>query len=84
VDVSRSASGGPGITEVVLDSAEGPIRISRSDGKLATLEVPGRPPRRVALKRRAVPELMAEELRRLDEDDIYAAAARRLVRMRKK
>jgi len=84
VPVQRSASSGPGITEVVLDTAEGPIRISRSDGKLATLEVPGRPPRRVALKRRAVPELMAEELRRLDEDDIYAATTRRLVRMRKR
>lgn len=80
VRVERSVSAGPGITEVVLDSAEGPIRISRSDGKLATLDIPGRPARRVALKRRAVPELMAEELRRLDEDDVYAAVARRLAR----
>ena len=80
VRVDRSVSAGPGITEVVLDSAEGPIRISRSDGKLATLDIPGRPARRVALKRRAVPELMAEELRRLDEDDVYAAVARHLAR----
>lgn len=83
VKVTRSSSSGPGITEVVLESDEGAIRISRSDGKLATLEVPGRPPRRVALKRRDVPALMAEELRRLDEDDIYAAAARRLAKLKK-
>jgi hypothetical protein len=38
----------------------------------------------VALKRRSVPELLAEELRRLDEDDTYAAAARRLVKLSKK
>jgi hypothetical protein len=28
-----------------------------------------------------VPELLAEELRRLDEDDMYAATARRLVKL---
>jgi hypothetical protein len=33
----------------------------------------------VALKRRSVPELLAEELRRLDEDAVYAATARHLV-----
>jgi hypothetical protein len=38
----------------------------------------------VALKRRDVPELLAEELRRLDEDNIYAAAVRRLTRSTKK
>jgi hypothetical protein len=35
----------------------------------------------VALKRRQLPELLAEELRRLDEDDVYAATARKLARM---
>ncbi len=84
VPVRRGASKGPGITEVILETAKGEIRISRSDGKLATLEIPGRPPRRVALKRRAIPELMAEELRRLDEDDVYAAVTRRFLRMRKR
>lgn len=32
-------------------------------------------------KYRDVPELLAEELRRLDEDDTYAAAAKRLVKL---
>jgi glucose-6-phosphate dehydrogenase assembly protein OpcA len=78
VDVARSSSDGPGITEVVLETKEGPIRISRADGKLATFSSPGAPDRPIALKRRELPALLAEELRRLDEDDIYAATARRL------
>jgi glucose-6-phosphate dehydrogenase assembly protein OpcA len=82
VKVARSTSRGPGITEVVLETREGPIRISRSDGKLATFTSPGSPDRPVALKRRELPELLAEELRRLDEDDIYAATATYLARSR--
>lgn len=78
VDVTRRTSDGPGITEVVLETAEGPIRISRADGRLATFSSPGRPDRPIALKRRGLPELLAEELRRLDEDDVYAATARHL------
>ncbi|ABL82041.1 MULTISPECIES: glucose-6-phosphate dehydrogenase assembly protein OpcA [unclassified Nocardioides] len=81
VDVSRSSSEGPGITEVVLETREGPVRITRTDGKLATFSSPGQPDRPVALKRRDLPELLAEELRRLDEDDIYAETARALVTM---
>ncbi|GEP32534.1 glucose-6-phosphate dehydrogenase assembly protein OpcA [Nocardioides szechwanensis] len=78
VTVDRSTSRGPGITEVVLETAEGPIRISRPDGKLATYASPGKPDRPIALKRRGIPELLAEELRRLDEDDVYAAVTKRL------
>ncbi|MCD4525877.1 glucose-6-phosphate dehydrogenase assembly protein OpcA [Nocardioides sp. cx-173] len=78
VQVERANSGGPGITEVVLDTPEGPIRISRPDGKLATYESPGKPDRPIALKRRSLPELLAEELRRLDEDDVYAEVTKRL------
>ena len=80
IKVDRRTSDGPGITEVVLDTREGPIQIHREDGKLATLSSPGRPDRPVALKRREVPELLAEELRRLDEDNVYAAAIRRLTK----
>jgi glucose-6-phosphate dehydrogenase assembly protein OpcA len=81
IKVDRRNSRGPGITEAVLETKEGPIRISRLDGRLATFSSPGRPDRPVALKRRQLPELLAEELRRLDEDDVYAATARKLTRM---
>jgi glucose-6-phosphate dehydrogenase assembly protein OpcA len=81
VKIERKNSKGPGITGVVLETKEGPITISRRDGRLATFSSPGRPDRPVALKRRELPELLAEELRRLDEDDVYAATARKLARM---
>ena len=81
VRFDRKGSNGPGITEVRLDTKEGPIVISRRDGRLATFSSPDRPDRPVALKRRQLPELLAEELRRLDEDDVYAATARRLTKL---
>lgn len=81
VPVERHSSQGPGITGVVLTTPSGDICINRPDGKLAVFSSPGQPDRPVALKRRQVPELLAEELRRLDEDDIYAAAARRLLEL---
>ena len=84
VDVERKSSRGPGITEVLLRTRSGDVSITRPDGKLASFVSPGQPDRPVALKRRSVPELLAEELRRLDEDDTYAAAARRLVKLAQK
>jgi glucose-6-phosphate dehydrogenase assembly protein OpcA len=81
VKVERRTSAGPGITEVVLDTREGPVTISRGDGRLATFASPGQPDRPVALKRRDLHELLAEELRRLDEDDVYRAAATELVKL---
>src|SRR4051812_24452126 len=81
VRVERKGSNGPGITEVRLDTKEGPIVISRRDGRLATYSSPDRPDRPVALKRRQLPELLAEELRRLDEDDVYATTARKLMKL---
>ena len=83
VPVERHTSEGPGITKVVMDTKQGPITVSRDDGRRATFSSPGRPDRPVALKRREVPALLTEELRRLDEDDIYAATAKRLVALDK-
>ena len=76
VRVDRKTSAGPGLTEVALDTKLGPIRITRRDGKLATISSPDRPDRPIALKRLTVPALLAEELRRLDEDNVYASVAK--------
>jgi glucose-6-phosphate dehydrogenase assembly protein OpcA len=78
--VTRKRSGGPGITEVVLSTRSGDVRVHRDDGRLATLSSPGQPDRPVALRRRGISELLTEELRRLDPDDVYAATVRRLRR----
>lgn len=71
VPVERKVSDGPGLTAVRLFTADGDICLDRPGGGLAELAVPGQPDRHVALKRRETSELIAEELRRLDPDDIY-------------
>ncbi|MEV4557392.1 glucose-6-phosphate dehydrogenase assembly protein OpcA [Kitasatospora sp. NPDC049285] len=76
VQVERVVTGGPGITSVTLRTKDGDIVLDRPDGLLGTLSMPGAPDRMVALKRRDTAELIAEELRRLDPDDIYANAVR--------
>jgi glucose-6-phosphate dehydrogenase assembly protein OpcA len=68
---SRDESGGPGITEVRFITTDGDITITRPDGRTATLSRPDQPDRRVALHRRDTAELLAEELRRLDPDEVY-------------
>lgn len=80
VDVARHNSDGPGITRVVLETQLGEVSIVRLDGKLATLSSPGQPDRPVALKRRDLDGLLAEELRRLDPDEVYAATVKQMVK----
>lgn len=73
VPIDSVDSEGPGITEVVLRTESGEIGLTRADARLATLRRPGWPERSVALKRRPLADLLTEELRRLDPDDIYGA-----------
>ncbi|MEV0790573.1 glucose-6-phosphate dehydrogenase assembly protein OpcA [Kribbella sp. NPDC050459] len=72
VPVEQRNSRGPGVTAVRLFTPSGPIALTRPDGAVATFSVPGQPDRPVALKRRTTSELLSEELRRLDPDDVYA------------
>ncbi|HET9895987.1 MAG TPA: glucose-6-phosphate dehydrogenase assembly protein OpcA [Streptosporangiaceae bacterium] len=74
VPVRREVSEGPGVTEVSFLTDCGKIVINRPDGRNATLSRPGEPDRYVALHRRDITELLAEELRRLDPDEIYGEA----------
>lgn len=83
VKVDRRSSDGPGITQVVLSTRAGDISLVRTDGKLATLSSPGEPDRPVALKRRELDELLSEELRRLDPDDVYAQTVKKLAKLSK-
>jgi glucose-6-phosphate dehydrogenase assembly protein OpcA len=79
VPVAREVSGGPGVTEVSFQTDVGKIVISRLDGRNATLSRPGQPDRYVALHRRDIAELLAEELRRLDPDEVYGEALATLI-----
>ncbi|WP_033424481.1 glucose-6-phosphate dehydrogenase assembly protein OpcA [Actinomadura flavalba] len=80
VKVGREVSDGPGITGVTLRTGEGDIVVLRPDGRVATLSRPGQPDRQVALHRRPMSELLAEELRRLDPDEVYQDAATRFAK----
>lgn len=77
VPVDLDSSSGPGITEVTLDTARGDVRLARPDGSVAILTRPGVPDSPVALPRRSLPELLSEELRRLDSDVTYGEVLRR-------
>lgn len=88
IDVELAVSVGPGITEAYLridpahdvlvedDGADEPIevRLTRNDGRTAILARSRQPDRFLPLARRDVGDLIGEELRRLDPDQIYAAA----------
>ena len=74
VPVGRQDSAGPGLTGVSFTTSDGEIALNRADGRNATLSRPGEPDRFVALHRRSMPDLLAEELRRLDPDEVYGEA----------
>ncbi|MFE7510989.1 glucose-6-phosphate dehydrogenase assembly protein OpcA [Streptomyces sp. NPDC057540] len=76
VSVDRVVTDGPVVTAVRMGTADGEIRIDRPEGPVARLAIPGQPHRVLALKVRTTAELIAEELRRLDPDEAYAAALR--------
>jgi glucose-6-phosphate dehydrogenase assembly protein OpcA len=69
-----STPAGSGITSVRLERESGPIDLVRPGDVVATLSQPGQPDRRISLPRRDLPECLADELRRLDPDDIYEDA----------
>ncbi|WP_224390065.1 glucose-6-phosphate dehydrogenase assembly protein OpcA [Pseudonocardia sp. ICBG1293] len=75
VKVKRSPSEKEnGLSLVRLTRASGDVELARPDGKTARLTQPGQPERLIALARRHVSDCLAEELRRLDPDEVYAEA----------
>ena len=71
-ELADSADPGIAAVELVLDDVA--LRLQRSDGATALLSQPGQPDRTLALPVRDLSDLLAEELRRLDADEIYAEA----------
>jgi glucose-6-phosphate dehydrogenase assembly protein OpcA len=80
VPAEVSPSPGPGITAVRMSTKTGDIAVTRPDGRVATLSRPDQPDRQVALHRRSTAELLAEELRRLDPDEVYHEAVERFAK----
>jgi glucose-6-phosphate dehydrogenase assembly protein OpcA len=67
-----NTTAGTGMTSVRLERRSGNIDLLRPDGAVATLAPPHQPARRISLGRRALAECLADELHRLDPDEIYA------------
>jgi glucose-6-phosphate dehydrogenase assembly protein OpcA len=67
----------PAITQVRLERRSGSIVLDRPDGKTAALRQPDQPEHRIALPIRQLRECLAEELRRLDADEVYGEVLRK-------
>ncbi|MFJ2620769.1 glucose-6-phosphate dehydrogenase assembly protein OpcA [Glutamicibacter sp. NPDC087344] len=60
-----------GLSSVRLTREGGDVELSRPSGAVAHLYLPGSAPQRISLPRRSVAECLAEEMRRLDADDVF-------------
>ncbi|MBC7558705.1 MAG: glucose-6-phosphate dehydrogenase assembly protein OpcA [Dermatophilaceae bacterium] len=68
----RRTRAGTGLTGIRLTRPSGDLDLLRPDGAVATLSHPGQPARRISLGRRELAECLADELHRLDPDEVYA------------
>jgi glucose-6-phosphate dehydrogenase assembly protein OpcA len=71
VTLGVRAKGVPGIQGVTFTRRSGAIDLERGEGSLARLTQPDQPTHDVSLPRRNLRDCLAEELRRLDPDDLF-------------
>ncbi|MGO4384135.1 glucose-6-phosphate dehydrogenase assembly protein OpcA [Specibacter sp. RAF43] len=62
---------GTGIRRVVMERANGNVELHRPGTTEAVLTQPGQPVQRISLPRRTLQDCLAEELRRLDPDEVF-------------
>lgn len=67
----RKTKAGAGMQSVSLTRKSGVIKLSRDADSTATLATPDQPDRQLSLPRRGLRDCLAEELRRLDADEVY-------------
>jgi len=70
-DLASRAIGSGGIHGVKMERATGVIALERAIPNVASLSQPGQPSHDLSLPRRNLRDCLAEELRRLDPDDLY-------------
>lgn len=75
--LSAESKGAIGITGVRLHRASGVIELERTENPLVRLVQPGQPEHDVSLPRRSLRDCLAEELRRLDPDDVFGSVVTR-------
>jgi glucose-6-phosphate dehydrogenase assembly protein OpcA len=71
--MSSPSMGATGIEGVRLVRASGVIELERTIPNIATLVQPSQPTHHISLPRRSLRDCLAEELRRLDPDDLFGA-----------
>lgn len=76
---TRRSEAGDQIMSVVLNMPDGDVQIERITDHSCHFSVPGSSPREVPLGPRPLAELLAEDLRRLDADDVYAATIKHML-----
>ena len=62
---------GTGIRQVVIERSKGNVELTRPGNLEAVLTQPGQPQQQISLPRRSLQDCLAEELRRLDPDDVF-------------
>jgi glucose-6-phosphate dehydrogenase assembly protein OpcA len=70
-DLATRAIGSGGIHGVTMERESGVIELEREIPNVARLSQPGQPTHDLSLPRRNLRDCLAEELRRLDPDDLY-------------
>jgi len=70
-ELTRPNEAPTGIHGVTLTRASGDIRLERPHSTVATLTQPDQPVHDISLPRRSLRDCLAEELRRLDPDDLF-------------
>jgi glucose-6-phosphate dehydrogenase assembly protein OpcA len=69
---------GTGIRRVRLSRSSGDVQLFRPGLSIAELTQPGQPAQRISLPRRSLKDCLAEELRRLDPDEVFGETVRSL------
>ncbi|MDJ0315683.1 glucose-6-phosphate dehydrogenase assembly protein OpcA [Arthrobacter antibioticus] len=62
---------GTGIRTVVMEREKGTVTLTRPGAMEATLTQPDQPEQQISLPRRSLQDCLAEELRRLDPDEVF-------------
>lgn len=77
LEMTSPVHGSSGIHGVRMERASGAIELERITPGVATLMQPNQPTHDISLPRRNLRDCLAEELRRLDPDDLYGEVVQR-------
>ena len=67
----KEDTSGTGMRSVVIQRSKGNVELTRPGILEATLSQPGQPQQKISLPRRSLQDCLAEELRRLDPDEVF-------------